>query len=154
MRILIGNKIYLRASTPDDYLEIHRWFNASDPQLQTCHPARVISPEERVKRMEKKETPEKVTEKGKQEKRNTKRGNPEKDTDEGNRQRKTEMGKPVKVNGEDNPGKGKQIKGKPGKRDVEEGKYDVAYNMSKPLTRNHISCSKNALKLAYTPTAM
>lgn len=52
---LIGKKVYLRATTPDDYLEIHRWFNASDPQSQTCHAVKVISPEERVKKMQKRE---------------------------------------------------------------------------------------------------
>ncbi|MCP4703481.1 MAG: GNAT family N-acetyltransferase [candidate division Zixibacteria bacterium] len=52
---LIGKKVYLRASAPDDYLEVHQWFNASDPQSQTCHVSRIISPEDKVKKMHKKE---------------------------------------------------------------------------------------------------
>jgi len=52
---LIGKKVYLKASAPDDYLDIQQWFNASDPQSQTCHAARIMSPEERVKKMQKKE---------------------------------------------------------------------------------------------------
>lgn len=52
---LIGKELYLKAAAPDDYLEIHRWFNASDPQSQTCHAVRVISPEEKVEKMQKKE---------------------------------------------------------------------------------------------------
>ncbi len=52
---LVGKNIYLRAAAPDDYLEIHQWFNASDPQAQSCHSIRVISPEEKVKKMQKKE---------------------------------------------------------------------------------------------------
>ncbi len=52
---LVGKKIYLKASAPENYLEIHRWFNASDPQSQTCHAVRIMSPEERVEKMEKKE---------------------------------------------------------------------------------------------------
>jgi len=52
---LIGKELYLKASAPDDYLEVHRWFNASDPQSQSCHAIRISSPEDRVQRMQKKE---------------------------------------------------------------------------------------------------
>jgi len=52
---LIGKKVYLRPAAPEDYLEVHSWFNSSDPQSQTCHAVRIMSPEERVKKMHKKE---------------------------------------------------------------------------------------------------
>jgi RimJ/RimL family protein N-acetyltransferase len=47
---LIGKKIYIRAATAEDYHTIQEWFIASDPQLQTCHYTKVISPEEKVKK--------------------------------------------------------------------------------------------------------
>ncbi|HHI02305.1 MAG TPA: N-acetyltransferase [candidate division Zixibacteria bacterium] len=53
---LVGKNIYLRAAVPDDYHEVHRWFIGSDPLAQTCHPVRMISPEEKVKKMQAKET--------------------------------------------------------------------------------------------------
>jgi len=52
---LIGKKVYLRTTNPDDYLELHQWFNASDPQSQSCHFHKLISPAEYVQRMQKRE---------------------------------------------------------------------------------------------------
>ena len=52
---LVGKNIYLRPAAPDDYMEIHQWFNASDPQAQTCHPIPLMAPSERVERMKKRE---------------------------------------------------------------------------------------------------
>jgi ribosomal-protein-alanine N-acetyltransferase len=50
---LVGKKTYLRPLVADDMGEIHRWFLASDPQTQTCHPVALISPEERIERARK-----------------------------------------------------------------------------------------------------
>lgn len=35
---LIGDKVYLRPTTPEDYSSIYVWQLASDPQSTTCHP--------------------------------------------------------------------------------------------------------------------
>jgi len=58
---LVGEDIYLRPARPEDFLEIHRWFLASDPQAQTCHQVKIVSPEERVERMKKGQGSEDIT---------------------------------------------------------------------------------------------
>jgi len=55
---LIGKKIYLRSALPEDYILIHQWFNASDPQSQTCHFVKIMTPDERVKKMKERVNPE------------------------------------------------------------------------------------------------
>ncbi len=50
---LVGKVVYLRPANPDDFAEVHRWFLISDPQMLSCRPIKIISPEERVDKMKK-----------------------------------------------------------------------------------------------------
>jgi RimJ/RimL family protein N-acetyltransferase len=59
VRELVGQNVYLRATMPEDYEFTYRWFLTSDPQSQTCHEVRIISPREMVERMKTRQ-PEKV----------------------------------------------------------------------------------------------
>lgn len=53
---LVGKKVYLKPASPDDFMEIHGWFNASDPQLQSCHRIKIVSPQEKVELIKKRES--------------------------------------------------------------------------------------------------
>ncbi len=45
---LIGGKVYLRPTTPEDFSSIHAWQLASDPQSTTCHPRILRTPAQAI----------------------------------------------------------------------------------------------------------
>lgn len=52
---LIGKNVYLRAAWPEDHETTYQWFLVSDPQAQTCHQIKIVSPAEYSERMRKRE---------------------------------------------------------------------------------------------------
>ncbi len=57
---LVGTNIYLKPALPEDFADFQRWFLASDPQAQTCHPVQLLSPEARVEKAKKSQDNNKV----------------------------------------------------------------------------------------------
>jgi len=56
MPSFVGKNVYLRPAAPEDAKYTYRWFLTSDPQSQTCHEFKLVSPSEYVERMKRKES--------------------------------------------------------------------------------------------------
>ncbi|MFH2034989.1 MAG: GNAT family protein [Candidatus Zixiibacteriota bacterium] len=52
---LIGNQVYLRPTSPEDFKITYQWFLTSDPFSQTSHQIRLATPSQVVERMRGKE---------------------------------------------------------------------------------------------------
>jgi RimJ/RimL family protein N-acetyltransferase len=52
---LVGKKVYLRIMTPDEYAMTYLWHLHSDPQTQTSHQYRLVSPADVVEAAKKRE---------------------------------------------------------------------------------------------------
>ncbi len=52
---LIGDKVFLRPTTPEDISNMHHWFLQSEPQSQSCHPHPLVTAKESAEAAQKKE---------------------------------------------------------------------------------------------------